>query len=45
MVKRALDAGAHGVMVPLLETADEARMLVKNSKFPPMGRRGFGCTY
>jgi len=28
MVKRALDSGAHGVLVPLLYTAEEARKLV-----------------
>jgi len=45
MVKRVLDAGAHGVMVPLLETAEEARQLVRNAKFPPRGRRGFGSPF
>ena len=29
-------------MVPLLRTAEEARQLVQASKFPPVGRRGFG---
>ncbi|KAK7419002.1 hypothetical protein QQZ08_011021 [Neonectria magnoliae] len=42
MVKRALDSGAHGVVVPLLRTAEEARQLVQSAKFPPLGRRGFG---
>ncbi|OBT54090.1 hypothetical protein VE04_06255 [Pseudogymnoascus sp. 24MN13] len=42
MVKRALDSGAHGILVPLLRTAEDARRLVRNTKFPPQGLRGFG---
>lgn len=45
MVKRALDTGAHGVVVPLLYTADDARRLVESAKFPPVGRRGFGSPF
>ncbi|KAL1953675.1 hypothetical protein VTO42DRAFT_2386 [Malbranchea cinnamomea] len=45
MVKRALDSGAHGVIVPLLYTADDARKLVESAKFPPMGKRGFGSPF
>lgn len=45
MVKRALDAGAHGVLVPLLYTPDDARKLVKSAKFPPLGVRGFGSPF
>ncbi|RPB29175.1 Phosphoenolpyruvate/pyruvate domain-containing protein [Terfezia boudieri ATCC MYA-4762] len=33
----ALDAGAHGVMVPLINNAAEAAQVVSSSKFPPMG--------
>ncbi|KAL7273314.1 hypothetical protein RUND412_003843 [Rhizina undulata] len=45
MVKRALDAGAHGIMVPLVSTAEEAMKVVSYSKFPPMGVRGFGSPF
>ncbi|ODA81984.1 hypothetical protein RJ55_00489 [Drechmeria coniospora] len=45
MVKRALDAGAHGVLVPLLRTVEEAREIVQAAKFPPMGRRGYGSPF
>ncbi|KAK8251338.1 Pyruvate/Phosphoenolpyruvate kinase-like domain-containing protein [Phyllosticta capitalensis] len=45
MVKRALDAGAHGIVVPLLYTADDARKLVSSAKFPPVGTRGFGSPF
>lgn len=38
--KRVLDAGAHGVMVPLVNTADEARAAAKAMHYPPRGVRG-----
>lgn len=44
-LKRALDAGAHGVLVPLLRTAEEARQIVQACKFPPQGQRGFGSPF
>ena len=37
---RVADMGAEGVMVPMVDTADEARALVANIKYPPVGRRG-----
>lgn len=45
MVKRALDSGAHGIVVPLLYTAEEARKLVQTAKFPPIGQRGYGSPF
>jgi len=45
MVKRALDSGAHGLIVPLLQTADDAKRLVASAKFPPLGTRGFGSPF
>ncbi|KUI65886.1 4-hydroxy-2-oxo-heptane-1,7-dioate aldolase [Cytospora mali] len=42
MIKRALDAGAHGILVPLIRTVDEVKQVVAAAKFPPEGRRGFG---
>lgn len=41
----ALDSGAHGIVVPLLYTADDARRLVRSAKFPPVGNRGFGSPF
>ena len=38
--KRALDLGAHGVMIPNVNTADEARKAVSFSRYPPHGVRG-----
>ncbi|TVY78256.1 2-dehydro-3,6-dideoxy-6-sulfogluconate aldolase [Lachnellula suecica] len=45
MVKRALDSGAHAVLVPLLYTVEDAKRLVRSAKFPPQGFRGFGSPF
>lgn len=45
MIKRALDAGAHGILVPLLQTVEDAQNIAKFSKFPPTGNRGFGSPF
>jgi len=37
---RALDIGALGIMVPMVETAEQAQKIVASTKYPPMGRRG-----
>jgi 2-keto-3-deoxy-L-rhamnonate aldolase RhmA len=42
LVATALDAGSRGVMAPMVESADEARLLVESARYPPLGRRGFG---
>jgi 2-dehydro-3-deoxyglucarate aldolase/4-hydroxy-2-oxoheptanedioate aldolase len=39
---RALDIGARGVMIPMVETAEQARDIVESCKYPPAGRRGAG---
>jgi 2-dehydro-3-deoxyglucarate aldolase/4-hydroxy-2-oxoheptanedioate aldolase len=39
-VGRALDLGAAGIMVPRLESADEARQAVSYLRYPPDGIRG-----
>ena len=39
-VARVLDVGAMGVMIPMCENADQARLLVSSAKYPPDGRRG-----
>lgn len=37
---RYLEDGASGLMIPLVSTAEKARMLVDAVKFPPIGERG-----
>lgn len=42
LVKRYLDAGAAGVIAPLVRTREEAELLVRACKYPPVGLRGLG---
>nr|GAT42609.1 aldolase citrate lyase family protein [Mycena chlorophos] len=44
-IKHALDAGARGVVVPMVSTPAQAADAVQDSRFPPVGRRGFGSAY
>ncbi len=39
-VSRVLDCGADGVMVPMIESAEQARLFVDWAKYPPLGNRG-----
>jgi 4-hydroxy-2-oxoheptanedioate aldolase len=41
-IMRALDAGALGVIVPLVNTADEAAAAVAACRYPPAGKRSCG---
>ena len=41
-IKHALDAGAHGVLVPQVNTAEEAALAVARAYYPPRGVRGAG---
>ncbi len=40
-IQRALDIGVHAVQVPNIDTAQRARDVVRFSKYPPLGERGF----
>lgn len=46
-IARVLDMGAMGVMVPMVESEEQARRLVASAKYPPDGRRGaaFGIAH
>jgi 2-keto-3-deoxy-L-rhamnonate aldolase RhmA len=41
-IRRALDAGAGGVIIPMVNTPEEARRAVEAAKYAPTGNRGFG---
>lgn len=41
-IGRYLDTGASAIIVPQVESPDEAHTLVQAAKFPPMGRRSYG---
>lgn len=40
LIKKALDIGANCVMIPQVNTAEEARLAVQYAKYPPAGSRG-----
>jgi 4-hydroxy-2-oxoheptanedioate aldolase len=42
-LKRILDAGAQTLMVPMVETPDQARAIVSACRYPPQGRRGYAA--
>jgi 4-hydroxy-2-oxoheptanedioate aldolase len=42
IVGKMLDAGAEGVIVPMVNSADEARAVVRYACYPPLGSRSFG---
>ena len=42
IIKQVLDAGAQTVLVPMVETAEQARQLVNDVRYPPTGGRGVG---
>ncbi len=41
-IKRVMDAGATGVMVPMVKSAADARAAVQGVYYPPRGQRGVG---
>ena len=45
LAKRALDVGALGVMMPGVNSADEALAAVRAVRYPPHGIRGFGPAF
>ncbi len=42
MIKQALDAGAEGVIVPMVNSVEEAKLAVARAHYPPKGIRGAG---
>lgn len=44
LIKKALDRGAWGVIVPLVNSVEEARQAVAASRYPPQGIRGVAGT-
>ena len=41
-IHRTLDAGAHGLIIPMVKTAAEAEKAVSEAKYSPQGVRGYG---
>jgi 4-hydroxy-2-oxoheptanedioate aldolase len=42
LIKQLLDIGARNLLIPMVETADQARDLVAATRYPPRGIRGVG---
>src|SRR5947207_8789408 len=43
LIKRALDIGADGVVIPWIETAEQLAQAAAFATFPPEGKRGIGA--
>src|SRR6202521_4407146 len=41
-IKRVLDNGAHGIVVPMVNSREEALAAVAAAKYPPVGNRSVG---
>jgi 4-hydroxy-2-oxoheptanedioate aldolase len=41
-IKRALDAGAFGIVVPMVDTVEQAMRAIAAAKYPPTGNRSLG---
>jgi 4-hydroxy-2-oxoheptanedioate aldolase len=41
-IMRVLDAGAYGIVCPMINTKTEAEALVRAGRYPPLGERSFG---
>lgn len=44
LIKRAMDSGAHGIIVPMVNSKEDAKRAVQSVKYPPEGRRGVGLS-
>ena len=42
VIGKMLDAGAHGVIVPMVNTVEEARAVVRACRYAPAGSRSYG---
>jgi 2-keto-3-deoxy-L-rhamnonate aldolase RhmA len=43
LIKKVLDSGVDGVMIPMVNTKAEAEQAVRYCKYPPIGERGTGA--
>src|SRR5437763_6756758 len=44
LIQPALDIGAFGVVVPMVNTRAEAQQVVRDTRYPPLGERSRGGT-
>jgi 4-hydroxy-2-oxoheptanedioate aldolase len=43
LIKQYLDAGAQNLLIPMVNTAEQARRIVAATRYPPQGVRGIGA--
>src|SRR5205814_2657812 len=43
LIKRALDIGADGIVIPWVETSEQLKQAVTFATYPPQGLRGIGA--
>ena len=43
-IKQALDAGAQSLLIPMIETAEQAERALRATRYPPQGFRGVGSS-
>lgn len=44
-IKRVLDAGAWGIVVPMVDTVEQAQIAIAAAKYPPQGNRSLGGSH
>lgn len=44
IIKRVMDAGANGVIIPMVNSVEQAQEAVSYVKYPPFGKRGVGLS-
>jgi 4-hydroxy-2-oxoheptanedioate aldolase len=44
LVKQALDLGVQSLLIPMIETVDQAQNMVRATRYPPDGIRGVGAS-
>ena len=42
LIKQLLDIGAKNLLIPMVDTPEQARLMVSATRYPPLGRRGVG---
>lgn len=42
IIKKVMDCGAHGIIVPMVKTVDDALLAYRSLRYPPSGNRGVG---
>lgn len=43
LIKQVLDAGAQSLLIPMVESGEQARAIVRATRYPPSGIRGIGA--